>query len=110
MKREKIYFVAAILSLGILLTACGNKKGVTDYSQAEHWLNLPTTTDKAVDVFYLYPTTYSPADQTNPSISTIDDASGKGVYHTFDYPFYYFNLRENAENRTNKYFEKTGIK
>ena len=74
MKREKIYFVAAILSLGILLTACGSKKDVTDYSKAEHWLNLPTTTDKAVDVFYLYPTTYSPADQTNPSISTIDDA------------------------------------
>ncbi|PKM70855.1 MAG: hypothetical protein CVU92_11450 [Firmicutes bacterium HGW-Firmicutes-17] len=31
---------------------------------------------------------------------------GKGVYHTFDYPFYYFNLRQNAENRSDKYFEK----
>jgi len=31
---------------------------------------------------------------------------GKGIYHSFDIPFYYFNLRENAENRTNKYFEK----
>ena len=31
---------------------------------------------------------------------------GQGVYHPFDIPFYYFNLRENAENRTNKYFEK----
>jgi hypothetical protein len=29
----------------------------------------------------------------------------KGVYHSFDYPFYYFNIRENAENRANVYLE-----
>ena len=23
----------------------------------------------------------------------------KGVFHSFDFPFYYYNLRENAENR-----------
>ncbi|MBC3886906.1 DUF3089 domain-containing protein [Acetobacterium paludosum] len=74
MKRKKIALAVAILSLSMLLTACGNKKDVTDYSKTENWMNLPTTTDKEVDVFYLYPTTYSPADQTNPSISTIDDA------------------------------------
>lgn len=28
----------------------------------------------------------------------------RGVYHSFDYPFYYFNLRANAQNRVNKYF------
>ena len=28
---------------------------------------------------------------------------GKGVYHSFDYPFYYFNLRANAQNRANKF-------
>jgi hypothetical protein len=27
----------------------------------------------------------------------------RGVYHSFDYPFYYFNIRENAQNRINKY-------
>ncbi len=26
--------------------------------------------------------------------------SGKGVFHSFDYSFYYFNIRENAANRT----------
>jgi hypothetical protein len=26
----------------------------------------------------------------------------RGVYHSFDYPFYYFNIRENAQNRANK--------
>ena len=34
----------------------------------------------------------------------------KGVYHSFDYPFYYYNLRENAQNRVNKYFSKLSRK
>jgi len=28
---------------------------------------------------------------------------GKGVFHSFDYPFYFYNLRENAALRTEKY-------
>lgn len=74
MKRRNIVLMVAVLGLGVVLAGCTAKKDVTDYSKAEHWLNIPTNTDKTVDVFYLYPTTYSPADQTNPSISTIDDA------------------------------------
>lgn len=31
---------------------------------------------------------------------------GMGVYHSFDYPFYYFNIRANAENRANKFLGK----
>lgn len=27
----------------------------------------------------------------------------RGVYHSFEYPFYYFNIRANAQNRANKY-------
>ena len=27
----------------------------------------------------------------------------RGVYHSFDIPFYYYNLRENAQTRVNKY-------
>lgn len=27
----------------------------------------------------------------------------KGVYHSFDYPLYYYNLRANAANRTEKF-------
>jgi len=30
---------------------------------------------------------------------SLSGALGMGVYHTFDYPFYYYNLRENAANR-----------
>ena len=29
---------------------------------------------------------------------------GKGVFHSFDYPFYYNNIRQNAANRVDKYF------
>lgn len=29
----------------------------------------------------------------------------KGVYHTYDIGFYYYNLRQNAENRISKYLE-----
>jgi hypothetical protein len=31
---------------------------------------------------------------------------GRGIYHSFDYPFYYFNIQQNAENRAQKYLEK----
>jgi hypothetical protein len=30
----------------------------------------------------------------------------KGVYHSFDYPFYYFDIRANADNRVAQYFLK----
>jgi hypothetical protein len=31
---------------------------------------------------------------------------GKGIYHSFDFPFYYYNLRENAANRIEKFLGK----
>lgn len=30
----------------------------------------------------------------------------KGIYHHYDYLFYYFNLRDNAANRTNKFLKE----
>lgn len=33
---------------------------------------------------------------------------GKGVYHSFDYPFYYFNIRENAQKRADQFIRKYG--
>ena len=30
----------------------------------------------------------------------------EGVYHSFDYPFYFFNIQANAQNRVNHYFGK----
>lgn len=42
------------------------------------------------------------------AIGVIDSLVGfpKGMYHSFDYPFYYFNIRSNAENRTKIFLKK----
>ena len=41
-----------------------------------------------------------------PFISDLETLAGfpKGVYHSFDIPLYYYDLRANAQNRVNKYF------
>lgn len=40
------------------------------------------------------------------SMHVLSPGFAKGNYHSFDYPFYYFNLRQNAENRANKFLNK----
>lgn len=47
----------------------------TDYSNKDHWLSLPTMADKAVDVFYLYPTSWQKVNQSDPNICDIDNPS-----------------------------------
>lgn len=37
------------------------------------------------------------------SLAPGNDIFPRGVYHSFDYPFYYYNIRENAQNRVNIY-------
>jgi hypothetical protein len=32
-----------------------------------------------------------------------------GIYHAFDYPFYFFDIRANAEMRVAKYLQKEGV-
>jgi len=33
---------------------------------------------------------------------------GKGIFHSFDYPFYYYNIRANAEERVAEYMKEHG--
>ena len=40
------------------------------------------------------------------SLVAISQMAALGVYHNFDYDFYYFNLRQNAMNRVNKFTGK----
>jgi hypothetical protein len=40
------------------------------------------------------------------ALLTYTAALGKGVYHSFDYPFYYFNIRENAARRTTNFLNQ----
>ena len=40
-------------------------------------------------------------------IASIDAGAGvTGIYHIFDIPFYYYNLRQNAANRIQKFLNK----
>jgi len=74
-----------------------NKQGV--------WVKIPQYADARVDTA-MGVLICSTADENK--IAIIDSISGfpRGVYHSFDYPFYYFNLRQNAANRIQKFLNK----
>lgn len=79
------YAVVLAISLSIIFSyiSCSKKQGptdssgtdedVTDYTQAEHWLNLPASIDKEVDIFYLYPTAWQKVDSTESIFCKIDN-------------------------------------
>jgi hypothetical protein len=60
----------------MLLNGCSkdeNASSTIDYSKPEHWLALPSNPDKAVDIFYVYPTVWTPDSVTNPLYCEIDE-------------------------------------
>ncbi len=79
MFRLRSYIVIASLSLSIISCKKENAQSsgidvVTDYSIAAHWLNIPAQV-KPVDVFYLYPTAWTPDSVSNPLYCDIDNPS-----------------------------------
>ena len=44
-----------------------------DYSKAENWAALPTKADKAYDVFYLQPTSWSVAEGETSRVASLDN-------------------------------------
>lgn len=77
MTLNKCRFIIMALLLSVTLVGCGSNSQTigsvaTDYSQTTHWLSLPATVDKPVDVFYLYPTAWQ-SDNSQPQICTIDE-------------------------------------
>ena len=82
MKTNKILISLRLCAgLTVLAVSLSGEKGkaaeatnATDYSVAAHWLTVPATTNKAVDVFYLYPTAWT-STNTNPEICAIDNLS-----------------------------------
>ena len=73
MKLKKNCLVAVALFISVGFMSCGSKNNVDDYSQAANWLSLPSSADKEVDVFYLYPTTYHMENENDPKICEIDN-------------------------------------
>jgi hypothetical protein len=66
------------------------------------FVEVPQYADAKVDIVHgvLVCSTAS-----EPLLSDIESLAGfpKGVYHSFDIPLYYYDLRANAQNRANKY-------
>ncbi len=75
MKVDRLLLVLFALLLSVTLVACGNDKETIDYSQSQHWLALPVTAEKEVDVFYVYPTSWNKLDKNEPDICAIDNPS-----------------------------------
>ena len=73
MNMKKITLVVLVLLLSMTFTAYGNEIQATDYAKTEYWLSLPTSTEKTVDVFYLYPTVFQKVDKNEPNICDIDN-------------------------------------
>ena len=76
-----------LLALGSFMPVAGVFTAVPQYADAK------IDTDKGVVT--------TTADSTGLLLGF-----GPGIYHSYDYPFYYFNLRANAANRVAKYLSR----
>ena len=73
MNFKRITVVVLALVLSLTLVVHGNEMQPIDYAHSEYWLALPGAPDKAVDVFYLYPTVFQKTSQDEPNICNIDN-------------------------------------
>jgi hypothetical protein len=76
MATKKILLIFVVLLASFTLAACSSSKTeikATDYSNLKHWLAIPSVADKAVDIFYLYPTAWQKISQDEPNICAIDN-------------------------------------
>ena len=70
---KKIVFFSIVLLFSLTAAVYGNAATAADYADAAHWLSLPSSVEKKVDVFYLYPTVFQKIDKTDPNICNIDN-------------------------------------
>lgn len=63
------------LILILLISSCKKETTVeaSNYANPDFWLSLPATSDKKVDVFYLYPTVWQKLSETDSNICEIDN-------------------------------------
>ena len=73
MNAKKIILVVMALLFSLTFTAYANTEVATNYANPEHWLALPASPDKPVDVFYLYPTVFQKVNKNEPNICNIDN-------------------------------------
>lgn len=73
MKVKKILILVFAVCFSFILTTFASAEQSTDYSKAEHWLSLPASATKPVDIFYLYPTVYQKTNKEDPNVCNIDN-------------------------------------
>ena len=69
--------IVALISIAVFFTipctAYGNEIQPTDYSKPEHWVSVPFSVEKQIDVFYLYPTVWHKVNANDPDVCKIDN-------------------------------------
>jgi len=73
MNKNKSVLSVLILCL-LLLISCDIFKPNSIYADSDHWLSLPDSANKSVDVFYLYPTVWARSNESEAPICEIDNA------------------------------------
>ena len=69
MNAKRIALLLVALVFQFTVAVYGSPVPATDYTDPAHWLSLPVSTDKAVDVFYLYPTVFQKTAKNDPNES-----------------------------------------
>ncbi len=75
---RKLVLLTVMLLLGVATLASAAAAAsikATNYAKHSHWLALPPTNPKRVDVFYLYPTCYERPDASAPIICAVNNAA-----------------------------------
>ena len=70
---KKIALLVFAMIISMTFTAFASENQATDYANPEHWLSLPASTEKPVDVFYLYPTVFQKVNKDEPNVCNIDN-------------------------------------
>ena len=104
MKNHKIIFLVMILVVTVSCNNSSESKSTLDYSQSENWVVQPSSLEKEVDVFYVYPTIYAGKDPQNMDIYDVslrENAKGLtvaqgGVYSAHANMFAPFYRQETA--------------
>lgn len=74
MNDKKVFLLISFIIL-FVFTGCLKKATVIDYSKTENLLSTPLSTEKGVDVFYVYPTAWTKAHRRDSDICEINNPS-----------------------------------
>jgi len=108
----KYFKIVLLMGIIVMTISCNNKssesKQELDFSDSYNWVSLPSTIEKDVDVFYVYPTIYTGKNPLNMDISDSslrENARGllsaqAGVYSAYANVFAPFYRQQTAATQS----------